>query len=566
MATLDPKDSYRDNPLLKKAGVITNWTKELIEEYKRCANDPVYFAMNYMTIINVDEGLINFKMWEFQKDMLRIFKDNRFVITKCPRQVGKTTTTVAYMLWLTLFHNEQNVAILANKGQNARDILGKYQLAYENLPDWLQQGVVTWNKGMVELENKSKIIAASTSSAAIRGGSFNLVFLDEFAFVPTNIANEFFTSVYPVISSGKKTKIIIVSTPNGMNLFYKLWQDAIEKKSNYTPFEIHWSMVPGRDEAWKEETIRNTSERQFAQEFETHFLGSSNTLISGHKLQMMHYHNPVSIHDHLNIYEYPVKSNGDDIKKDHLYCITVDPSEGRNLDSCAFSVVDISTTPYKQVATYKDPLVHVMLFPTMIYNAARLYNDAYVLVEINNNPQIADVLHHELEYENLLKVFTGNKKPQQLSAGFARGIQMGLKMSPQAKRIGCSNLKTLIESDKLVINDFDTYSELTTFVANKNSFAAEEGANDDLVMTLVIFAWASTQKYFREIVSHDLRKQLQLENLNQLDEELLPAPIIDDGLNQEFEFIDGDFWESAIPNQNNISSHWQFSGNKLLRM
>ena len=234
------------------------------------------------------------------------------------------------------------MAILANKGQNARDILGKYQLAYENLPDWLQQGVETWNKGTVVLENKSKIIASSTSSSAIRGGSFNLVFLDEFAFVPTNIANEFFTSVYPVISSGKKTKIIIVSTPNGMNLFYKLWQDAIEKKSGYVPFEIHWSMVPGRDDAWKEETIRNTSERQFAQEFETHFLGSSNTLISGHKLQMMHYHDPVSIHDHLNIYEYPVKADGDTIKKDHLYCITVDPSEGRNLDSCAFSVVAIS--------------------------------------------------------------------------------------------------------------------------------------------------------------------------------------------------------------------------------
>lgn len=397
MADLDPKDSYRDNPLLKKAGVITNYTKEQVEEYKKCAADPVYFAMNYMTIINVDEGIIKFRMWDFQKNMLRIFKDNRFVITKCPRQVGKTTTTVAYMLWMSLFHNEQNIAILANKGQNARDILGKYQLAYENLPDWLQQGVVTWNKGMVELENKSKIIAASTSSAAIRGGAFNLVFLDEFAFVPNNIANEFFTSVYPVISSGKKTKIIIVSTPNGMNLFYKLWQDAVEKRSNYIPFEIHWSHVPGRDEEWKEETIRNTSERQFAQEFETHFLGSSNTLISGQKLQMMHYSDPISQHDELKIYEYPVTENGDDIKKSHIYCITVDPSEGRNLDSSAFNIFDISETPYRQVASYKSPTIPVMLFPTVIYNAARLYNDAYVLVEINNNPQVADQLHHDLE-------------------------------------------------------------------------------------------------------------------------------------------------------------------------
>lgn len=298
----------------------------------------------------------------------------------------------------------------------------------------------------------------------------------------------------------------------------------------------------------------------------THFLGSSNTLISGQKLQMMHYRDPISEHDDLKIYEYPVTENGDDIKKSHIYCITVDPSEGRNMDSSAFNIFDISETPYRQVASYKSPTIPIMLFPTVIYNAARLYNDAYILVEINNNPQVADQLHHELEYENLMKVFTGNKKPQQLSAGFARGIQMGLKMSPQAKRIGCSNLKTLIEGDKLVVNDFDTYSELTTFVAQKNSFAAEEGANDDLVMSMVIFAWATTQKYFREIVTHDLRKQLQLENMNQHDEEVLPSPIIDDGLDDNrYEIIDGDVWHTANWDHNDYS-HWQFSGNKILRM
>jgi len=262
------KTGYRDNPLLKRAGVEVSYTQEQVDEYIKCAKDPVYFAKTYIKIVNVDEGLISFKMWDFQQEMLELFRDNRFVITKCPRQVGKTTTTVAYLLWATLFLETQNVAVLANKGSLARDILAKYQLAYENLPMWLQQGVITWNKGNVELENGSKIIAASTSSSAIRGGSFNIVFLDEFAFVPTNMATEFFNSVYPVISSGKKTKIIIVSTPNGMNLFYKLWMDSINKKNNYVPFEIHWSMVPGRDEAWKLETIRNTSERQFSQEFE----------------------------------------------------------------------------------------------------------------------------------------------------------------------------------------------------------------------------------------------------------------------------------------------------------
>lgn len=541
---LSSKETYRDNPLLKKAGVKVEYTQEQVDEYIKCSKDPVYFAENYVTIVNVDVGLMKFKMWDFQKKMIETYHQNRFSITKCPRQVGKTTTSVAYLLWLTLFTDTQNVAVLANKGSLARDILGKYQLAYENLPMWLQQGVLVWNKGNVELENGSKIIAASTSSSAIRGGAFNLVFLDEFAFVPNNIAEEFFNSVYPVISSGKTTKIIIVSTPNGMNLFYKLWMDAINKKNNYKTFEIHWSMVPGRDEAWKEETIRNTSERQFRQEFETEFLGSSNTLISGYKLQQLVYSDPVATHDMMKIYEYPVKES-EGHKKDHLYCITVDVSEGKNLDSSAFSVIDISQTPYKQVAVYNSSSISPILFPTVIYNAARMYNDAYVLVEINNNPQVADSLHADFEYENLWKIFTGNKKPQQLSAGFARGIQMGLKMSPQVKAIGCSNLKTLIEGDKLIIQDFDTYSELTTFEQQKNSFKAAEGANDDIVMTLVIFAWVATQKYFREIVNHDIRKQIQLETMNQVDDETLPAPIIEDGLQHEFEIMGGDVWEVA---------------------
>ena len=543
MAGATDKDSYRDNPLLKKVGVEHKYTQEQVEEYIKCSKDPVYFCMNYIKIVNVDEGLINFKMWDFQKEMLNLFKDNRFVITKCPRQVGKTTTTVGYLLWATIFTEQQNVAVLANKGSLARDILAKYQLAYENLPHWLQQGVVTWNKGNVELENGSKVIAASTSSSAIRGGSFNIVFLDEFAFVPNNIAHEFFNSVYPVISSGKSSKIIIVSTPNGMNLFYKLWMDSLEKRNNYKNFEIHWSMVPGRDEKWKEETIRNTSLRQFQQEFETEFLGSSNTLISGYKLQQLRYIDPIADHDKMKIYEHPIKEDSEN-KSEHLYCMTVDVSEGKNLDSSAFSIFDISTMPYKQVATYNSSSISPILFPTVIVNAARYYNNAYVLVEINNNPQVADFIHEDLEYENLLKVFTGNKKPQQLSAGFARGIQMGLKMSTQVKQIGCSNLKTLIEGDKLLINDFDTYSELTTFEQHKTSFAAAEGANDDMAMTLVIFSWATTQKYFREIVNHDLRKQVQLENMNQFDEEVLPAPIIDNGVDRPgFEVWGDDVWE-----------------------
>ena len=547
------KSSYRDNPLLKRAGVELSYTQEQIDEYLKCSVDPVYFSAKYIKIVNVDNGLMPFEMWDFQKEMVRVYHENRFSIVKCPRQVGKTTTSVAYLLWLTLFSDQQNVAVLANKGSLARDILAKYQLAYENLPQWLQQGVVTWNKGNVELENGSKIIAASTSSSAVRGGAFNLVLLDEFAFVPANIANEFFTSVYPVISSGKSTKIIIVSTPNGMNLFYKLWMDAIGKKNGYKTFEIHWSMVPGRDEAWKEETIRNTSEEQFRQEFECEFLGSTNTLISGSKLAQLVYKDPIARHDKLEIYEMPIKEDANETQLDHLYAITVDPSEGRNMDDSSFSVFDVSSVPYKQVAKYNSSSISPVLFPTIIYNTAKLYNNAYVLVEINNTPQIADTLHQDLEYENVVKIETGNKKAQSMGTGFGRGIQLGIKMSPQVKRIGCSNLKTLIENDKLIINDFDTISQLTTFVSSLNSFKAEEGSNDDIVMTLVLFAWMTTQQYFKEIVNHDLRRQMQLEMLNQSDEEVPSFGLFDDGLDKNYVIEGGDVWLSKDESENFFS-------------
>jgi len=540
------KTAYRDNPLLKRAGVKLEYTKEQIEEYIKCSKDPIYFSEKYIKIVNVDEGLMDFKMWNFQRDMIKTYHENRFSITKCPRQVGKTTTTVAYLLWASIFQDSQSIAVLANKGQLAQDILGKYQLAYENLPMWLQQGVITWNKRNIELENGSKVIAAATSSSAVRGGSFNIVFLDEFAFVPSSIAHEFFNSVYPVISSGKTTKIIIVSTPNGMNLFYKLWMDAINKKNNYKTFEIHWSMVPGRTSEWREETIRNTSERQFQQEFCTEFLGSTNTLIAGSKLQELAYTDPIekkkiAKEEILDVYEAPVIGDGE-ITKDHTYAMCVDVAEGKSMDLSAFSIFDISETPYRQVAKYASSFISPVLFPTIIYNAAKLYNNAHVLVEINNTPQIAEILHSELEYENLIKVQTGNKKAQQISAGFGRGVQLGLKMSTQVKRIGCTNLKMLIENNKLIIKDFDTISELTSFVSDGVTWKAEEGKTDDMVMTNVMFAWMTTQKYFKDVVNHDLRKQLQLEKLSQIEDEYVPSLIMDNGLDVPFLVEDGDVW------------------------
>lgn len=460
-----------------------------------------------------------------------------------------TITSVSYILWLSLFNSDQNIAILANKGDLAREILDRYQLAYENLPKWIQQGVRVWNKGNIELENGSKVLASATSSNAIRGGSFSCVFLDEFAFVPPNIAENFFTSVYPVISSGKKTKMIIVSTPNGMNLFYKMWTDALGKRNDYKTFSIHWSMVPGRDEKFKEETIKNTSLRQWNQEFECEFIGSSNTLITGEKLACLTYKENIKELSGMKIYEEPIKESfnedGVQITGTHLYAMCVDVSEGKNLDYSAFSVFDVSSMPYRQVATYRNNGISPLLFPNIIKICADYYNEAYVLVEINNNPQVAEILQEELEYDNLFKVSSGNKKAQTLSAGFSKGSAYGLKMSPLVKRVGCSTLKTLIEMDKLLISDFETYSELTTFVSASASYEAEEGCNDDLAMTLVIFAWLSTQKYFKEIVDHDIRKQLQIEQFNiedVEDQDTLPIVEKDTGLESIFFIEDGDVW------------------------
>lgn len=528
-------DGYLGNARLKRTGTELSYTEEQVIEIAKCADDPVYFIRNYVKIVNVDRGLIPFEMWDFQESMVRDFHNNRFCIAKMPRQVGKTTTTVGYMLWSAIFNDEYQIGILANKGQLARDILGKIQKAYEYLPHWLQQGIMTWNKGSLELENGSKIYAYATSAAGVRGGTYNLIFLDEFAFVPHNMAVEFFTSTYPVISSGQTSKVIIVSTPNGLNLFYKMWTDAIELRSTYKPIEVHWSMVPGRDTAWKEETIRNTSEEQFRQEFETEFIGSNATLISGAKLRSLAFHNPITQEEGFDIYEEP--------KKGHIYICTVDCSEGVLQDYSTINVIDATQAPYRQVAKYRSNKLPLLFFPTIIYSIAKKYNEAFALIETNNiGQQVVDILHYDLEYENIYKTEQHHIKGQSISSGFKRATSFGIKTTKSVKKIGCANLKTLIENDKLIISDFDTIAELNTFVRVRDSYAAEEGSNDDLAMGLVLFAWLTAQSFFKDSTSIDIR-QLMLAEQNLLgEEELLPIGIFDDGRATEGEVSDGDYW------------------------
>ena len=531
-------DGYLGNDKLKKIGVDLSYTKEQVKEIIKCTEDPVHFIRTYVQIISVDKGLVPFDMWPFQENMVTEFHKNRFSICKMPRQVGKTTTTVGYMLWSVLFQNDYTIGILANKGALAREILGRLQKAYENLPLWLQQGILVWNKGNIELENGSKIYAYATSNSGVRGSTYNLIFLDEFAFVPHNIAQEFFTATYPVISSGKTTKVIIVSTPNGLNMFYKMWTDAVEKRSTYNPIEVHWSSVPGRDDAWKKETIRNTSEEQFRQEFETEFIGSSATLVSGAKLRSLAFFNPISSIDKLDMYEEP--------KKDHVYIATVDCSEGVGQDYSAINIIDATQTPYRQVAKYRSNDLPLLFFPNIIYSIGMKYNGAYVLIETNNiGQQVVDILHYDLEYENIYKIDQHHIKGQTISGGFKRNSSFGIKTTKSVKKIGCANLKTLIESDKLIIVDFDTIAELNSFVRIRESYGAEEGNNDDLAMGLVLFGWLTAQTYFKDSTNVDVRSILLKEQSLLIEESLTPVGIIDDGLQEEVTVDSGDVWTKS---------------------
>jgi hypothetical protein len=535
---------YLGNPNLKKANVAQEWTKEELQEYQRCMDDPQYFVENYIMIVSLDEGLVPFKLYDFQKEMIGTFHNNRFTICKLPRQSGKSTTIIAYLLHYVLFNPSVNVAILANKAATARDLLGRLQLAYEHLPKWLQQGVMSWNKGSLELENGSKILASSTSASAVRGGSYNIIFLDEFAYVPSNVAEQFFSSVYPTISSGKTTKVVIVSTPHGMNMFYKLWVDAEEGRNTYIPIEVHWSEVPGRDEAWKEETIKNTSQAQFNTEFECEFLGSIDTLITPYKLKQLTYRSPKQSNAGFDVHVPPKEGN--------TYVLIADVSRGTKNDYSAFVIVDVSEIPYRVVAKFRDNELKPLIFPSKIYDIARAYNQAYVLIEVNDiGEQVANAMQFDLEYDNLIMASMRGRAGQVIGAGFSGGkAQLGVRTTKAVKKIGCSNLKQLVEDNKLIVEDYDIINELSTFIVKGSSFEADDGCNDDLVACLFIFAWLTDQTYFKELTNNDIRRVMMNEQQDMLEQDMAPFGFIVNGLEDENigEMIDeyGTRWSPII--------------------
>ena len=513
-------------------------TEDQVREYVKCAQNPEYFIENYVKIITLDKGFVQISLYPFQKDVVNDINNNRRVIVKAGRQVGKTTIIVGYILWYILFNQDKTVAILANKASTSREILARIKLAYEALPMWIQQGVKVWNKGDIELENGCRVLANSTASSAIRGFSISLLYLDEFAFVPSNIAEEFFTSVYPTISSGTTSKILISSTPNGMNHFYRMWTEAVEGQNGFTHVEANWRQVPGRTQAWADEQRRVLGEQKFLQEMECEFMGSSGTLLSAAALKSLAFVKPMHLSENgIKIYKAPEPNRN--------YMIVADTSRGKGLDYSAFSVIDTTELPYRQVCTYKDNNISPLVYPSIIKRMGDYYNQAYVLVEINDNgQQVVDSLFEDYEYENILSS-VGIKGKVAITWGYGNKSHRGIRTTKSVKRLGCSLMKNLIESEKLIIQDFETISELSTFIAQGTSFEAEEGSHDDLVMTLVLFAWMTNQQFFSDLTNTDVRARLHEEQMKQIEEEQLPSFLgghVDVDSNDGGFVSDGAYW------------------------
>ena len=516
---------YNGNQNIKGKGVQIEFSPEMLQEWIKCARDPIYFAEKYIKIVHVDHGLIPIAMYDYQKEIAQAITHNRRVTVNTSRQAGKTTTAVAVILHYVLFNDHKTVALLANKGDSAREILDRIKIAYEALPKWMQQGVVEWNKGSVEFENGCKILAAATSSSAIRGKSISFLYIDETAFVEN--WDEFFASVFPTISSGNTTKILFTSTPNGLNHFYKTCEGAKEEKNGYIYVEVPWWKVPGRNEKWKDETLAamDFDTEKFSQEFECQFLGSSGTLISGGKLKSLVFREPITEKNGLCMYEEPVKGR--------TYICVADVSRGKGLDYSAFHILDATQMPYKQVCTFRDNMVVPMDYAEIIWRTTKTYNDALTLIEINDiGEQVAEVLHNDFEVESLLFTESAGRSGKRVSGGFGKNVDKGIRTTKSVKAIGCNMLKMMIEQDQFILNDFETIRELSTFSRKGNSYEAESGCHDDLVMGLVLFGWLADQPFFKDLTDINTLAALREKTEAQMIDDLTPFGFYDDGTSE----------------------------------
>ena len=508
---LKQKESYLGNPNVKRDGVLQQWTPDLLQEYKKCMNDPIYFVETYVKVISLDDGMVPFILYPYQRRMFEQFQENRFSIVLACRQSGKSISACAYLLWYVLFNPEKTVAILANKGATAREMLNRITLMLENIPFFLQPGSKALNKGSLEFSNNSRILAAATSGSSIRGMSVNLLYLDEFAFVER--AAEFYTSTYPVISAGKDTKVIVTSTANGIgNQFHKIWEGSVQEINEFKNFRVDWWDVPGRDEKWKEQTISNTSQLQFDQEFGNTFFGTGDTLVNADTLLNLRAKPPKRYMEGglLKIYEEPIKG--------HDYIMTVDVSKGRGQDYSTFTLIDISVRPFAQVAVYRNNTISPLLFPNIIYKYAKPYNDAYVVVESNDQGSVVcNGLYHDLEYENMHVESS------------VKANAIGIEINRKTKRLGCSAIKDILENKRLTINDDSTILEISTFEAKGQSYEASDGNHDDLMMNLVLFGYFVSTQYFSDMTDINLKQMMFEQKMQEIENDVVPFGFIDDG-------------------------------------
>jgi hypothetical protein len=533
---LEYSSSYNGNSNIKPVGFDMQFTADQVKEIMKCKEDPVYFIEQYCYIVSLDFGLIPFKLYECQKRKVEVIMNNRKVILMEGRQQGKTITSAACILHYTLFNSSKTVAILANKATAAREVLSRYQIMYESLPLWMQQGVKVWNKGDVELENGSKIFTSATSASGIRGKSVNWLYIDEAAIVPNNVAEEFFTSTYPTIMAGETTKVLLTSTPLGYNHFWKYWNDAQEGRNGFVALQIPYWEIPGRDEKWAADQKAILGELKFNQEVLCTFLGSSNTLIAADTIGRLSPKSYEFSKDGLDIIESP--------KENRAYFMVVDTSRGVGGDYSAFTIIDTTDYPYSVVAKYRDNKISPLLYPTIIHKVAKDYNSAYILVEINDiGQQVADIIHNDLEYENMIWVGSDSRYGQTLSAS-GKNSNLGVRTTKQIKRIGCATLKSLVETNKLLIFDENIISELSTFIEHNGTFEADEGYHDDLTMTLVLFSWASNDVMFKDLMNANNRQALYGSQIKQIEEELTPFGFFDSGVPEEHlpQVVDGDIW------------------------
>jgi hypothetical protein len=535
--------SFQGNEKIKPVGVKVSLTMEQIKEYIKCQEDVIYFMSNYAWVFKPGSGNIKFQPYDYQKKFARMIVDNRFVISKFPRQAGKSTTTALVIVWMLMFSDPDKpvkIMIAAHKSAAASEIMARIKMTVENTPLWMQQGIVTWNAQSIQLENGSRVNAVTTTEDTGRSGSYDMIFLDEFAFVEENIAQEFYSAAYPTISSSSTSKVVIASTPNGMNLFYNMWTQSLNKTKDpenwngFEPIEIKWDDVPGRGEEYKQITLRALSNNieRWNQEFECTFLGGDNTLIPSWAVAALTFMNPIeNLPEKVKIFKRPDPKN--------RYMICVDTSRGKGVDFSAFTVIDITSTPYEVVATFRNDTITTLYYPNIIFNTARIYNDALALIETNDlGQQVVDILYHSLEYENILACENKGRVGQVLSGSAS---SMGVNTSVKTKNIGCSTLRSLCENKQLIVNDFEIIKEMSKFVRTGNTYRAEPGTHDDLIMTLVIFAWATSQPYFLDLTDQNIREIMYAKRIQQAEEELVPFGFIHEG-NEEDDVIETDFF------------------------